>query len=241
MTDDRDETLLGIWAVSKGVELDKPIAACENQSMLQIYRSARGDTSIDMRHRLSETDMMKAFCTLLFKKFFNQLNRKLKVPKTVGINGIDAKSLEELENDKDVTVTKTTFKIVRRVVKLEGTSFIIGSQTVQNYIGCGFFPIGFATKLFIFEALNGAIYVPRMAKVGGKKVIAFAEKIQEGYDFNRSKAEETHTRPMQTEPVQPAGQPAGQPVGQPAAGSSGQPVAQPAAESDGEKSSTQFV
>ena len=136
-----------------------------------------------MNRRPDGIETMKAFCTLLYQKFFAQLNRKLKIPKTIGINGIDVKSLEQLETAKATAVTKTTNKIIKRVVKPSNNAFVIGDQTTQNFVGCGFFPIGFVTKLFIFETGDGTIYVPRMAKENGEKVIAFARKLQKGYDF----------------------------------------------------------
>lgn len=180
-----DETLLKVWAASKGVKIDE--RTVYDESVLEIYRSARGDTEINMRERQTGKDIMKAFCTLLYKKFFTQLNRKIKEPKTVGIkDDTETKSLIDFESEKTTAVAKTTTKIIRKTIQpADDHKFKIGDQTIQNYIGCGFFPIGFVTKLFIFVGENGAVYVPRMAKAGGQKVIAFARKIQMGYDFEK--------------------------------------------------------
>lgn len=183
-----DETLLKVWAVSKGVKLDERIGDY-NESILNIYRSAKDDTDIDMNNRNTGIDIMKAFCTLLYKKFFGQLNRKIKTPKTIGIVGTDVKSLEQLEAEKATTIVKSTTKIIKRVIKSATNTFLIGDRAIQNFIGCGFFPIGFVTKLFIFERNDGVIFVPRIAKFDGRKVIAFAAKIQEGYDFEKANSE----------------------------------------------------
>lgn len=214
MNDNRDETLLTAWALSKGVNLSKVVEEC-NKSVLEIYQSAKNITNIDMTKRTQLLPMMEAFCALLYKKFYNQLNRKLKVPKTIGITATAVESLETLEKEKAKTAGRTTFKVVRRVLRSNNGVFVIGDQTIQNFIGCGFFPIGFATKLFIFEGTNGTIYVPRITKDGGRKVIAFAEKIQEGYDFNRAKTKKAQEKPiepnaMQLEDTPQTEQPAGE-------------------------------
>lgn len=169
-----------MWARDKGVKLNEMISGTSLQGL---FDKALTTTSFNMSDDYSPNHIAQACCYFLYKKFYNQVHKGEKAEKTIVFDNTTV-SLKAQDVDKQ-EVAKKAKTLVRANVTVNTNNVnpdIFQSELV-NYFACGFFPISFLNKLFVFTDVDGQTLRVAMKGPKGNKEIYFVQKLESTYDF----------------------------------------------------------
>jgi len=183
-----DLLLFDVWCRSKNINMTKSIGGTPIQNRYLDARAKIPNYNLAADNDLDYEKMYHVCFYLLYKKFRNQLNKKISTVRQVKITG----TTEELTIDKMPIddVKEPVCKITKRTIYItEQENLQVFRNDFLIWFAQGLFPVAFLSKMFNFINADGVQYSVSMKSIGGNKTLKFSRKLQDGYDYNIKKGD----------------------------------------------------
>lgn len=181
-----DLLLFDVWCRSKNINMNDAIAGTPISDRYMDARVKVPNYNLAADKEMNYEKMYHICFYLLYKKFRNQLNKKISTARQVKIFGTtDEVTIDKMQVD---VVKEPVCKIIKRTVFIsEQNSLNVFTNDFLIWFARGLFPAAFLGKMFNFINNDGVQYSASMKSIGGSKTLKFSRKLQDGYDYNVQK------------------------------------------------------